>query len=91
MYRYFVSQSVPTSENTGLPSAAVLSANKAVQKVIAESASKQLCTGKKRKYTTTFGQEDRAKIGRFAAQHGNARAVTHFRGEFDLSESTVRY
>ena len=91
LYRYFSSRSLPTSEDTGLPSAAVASANEAVQKGIVQNASEQPCTSKKRKYTTTFREEDRAKIGKFAAQHGNASAVNHFKGKFDLSESTVRY
>ena len=68
-----------------------LPANKPVQKAIVLNTSEQPGTSKKRKYTTTFAEEDRATIGKFAAQHGNARAVNHFKGKFDLSESTVRY
>ena len=68
-----------------------LPANEPVQKVIVQNTSEQPGTSKKRKYTTTFAEEDRATIGKFAEQHGNARAVNHFKGKFDLSESTVRY
>ena len=78
LYRYCASQSLPTSEDTGLPGAAVASANEAVQKAIVQNTSEQPRTSKKRKYTTTFAEEDRATIGKFAAQHGNARAVNHF-------------
>ena len=85
LYRYFSGQSLPTSEDTGLPSATVASANEAVQKAIVQNASEQPCASKKRKYTTTFAEEERAKIGKFAAEHGNARAVNHFKGKFDLT------
>lgn len=49
-------------------------------------------TKRKRQYTTTFTNEDRAKIGKFAAENGNASAVKHFKPTYpDLGESTVRY
>ena len=38
-----------------------------------------------------YSDEDRASIGKYAAEHGNERARKKFSGEYpDLSESTVR-
>ena len=52
------SSDLPTAEQTGLPEKAVSSANCAVT-----SASKEGRTsGRKRKYTTSFTAEDRAKV-----------------------------
>ena len=43
-----------------------------------------------RKYTTNFTAEDRAKVGKYAAENGIAKAQRPFK-ELKLSESTIRY
>ena len=59
------SSDLPTAERTGLPEKTVHSANCAVT-----SASKEGWTsGRKRKYTTSFTAEDRAKVGKYAAEN----------------------
>ena len=88
--RYFKS-SQPTAEETGLTSREVGAANKAVQKVIENvSAGASLRGRQKRKYTTTFTAEDRAKIGRYAAENGYLAAQKRFKSDYDIGESTVR-
>lgn len=78
-----------------LSSKMTAAANKAVQEVL----EKQDVTAtdskdkdkKKRVYNTTFTDEDRAAIGKHAAEHGNAAAVRQFKWKYsDLGESTVR-
>ena len=44
----------------------------------------------KRKYTMSFTAEDRAKVGKYAAENGVAMARKHFK-QLNLSESTVHY
>ena len=67
--RYFKSNQ-PTPEETGLTSREVDAANKAVQKVIGNvNAGASSRGGQKRKYTTTFTAEDRAQIGKYAAEN----------------------
>ena len=41
---------------------------------------------KKRKYTVTFSPEDRAQIGKYAAENGNAAAVR----KYGVGESIAR-
>ena len=81
--------SLPTAEQTGLPSNAVSAANRAVEKTLRGSDGDD-DHKRPRKYTTTFTSEDRAKVGQYAAQNGVARALRHFQS-LNLSESTVRY
>ena len=50
-----------------------------------EEAGNQAKRGKKRKYNA-FTPEDRAAIGRYTAENGNAAAVKKFNG---VGESTV--
>ena len=69
LYRYFQRQGIlPTARDTGLTSHTTAEANKCVEKVV--SGTGQSAT-RKRKYTTTFTGEDRAKIGRYADENGN--------------------
>ena len=46
---------------------------------------------RKRKAYTVFSSEQRAAIGKYAAENGNAAAIKKFKGDFDrkLGESTV--
>ena len=64
---------LPTAEETSLPENAVRSANNAVQNM----QRKEPAGG--RKYTTTFTAEDRAKVGKYAAENGVAKAQRHFK------------
>ena len=63
---------LPTAEETSLPENAVRSANNAVQNMEPAGG---------RKYTTTFTAEDRAKVGKYAAENGVAKAQRHFKLE----------
>ena len=73
-----------TAEETSFPENAVCSANNAVQNM----QRKEPAGG--RKYTTTFTVEDRAKVGKYAAENGIAKAQRHFK-QLNLSESTCTY
>ena len=77
-----------TPEKAGLPTFATAEANKAVERAL-ESGKESTGTkaaGMKRKYTSTFTPEDRAKIGKYAAENGNTRASK----KFCVAESTAR-
>ena len=80
--------SLPTPEQTGIGEEATLEANKAVESLL----SQQQNGGKrKRKPYRRFSDTDRAVIGKYAAEHGNAKAMKKFKQEFpELPESTVR-
>lgn len=89
----------PTDKSHGLEPAAVRSANEKVQEVIDEensnaSTSGNAPGGKKRRrgQYTFYDGELRAKIGRYAAENGDAAACRKFSKELKktLNESTVR-
>ena len=61
--------SLPTAEQTGLPAITLEKANEAVQDDALGHVAKT-ATSRKRKYTITFTPEDRASIGRYAAENG---------------------
>ena len=89
LLRYFKSANrLPTADEAGLPTTVTAEVNKAVEKAL-HGASK-VEKSKKRKYTTAFTPEDRAAIGRYAAENGNAKAVKKFKATHDVGESTVR-
>lgn len=94
LLRYFAksSLSLPTAKDTGLGEATTKEANTAVQRVLEQSMQGGNSTGRKRKIYTSFSDEQRAAIGRYAAEHSNAAAVKKFKGDFEhgLGESTVR-
>jgi hypothetical protein len=80
---------LPTAKETGLSKQAIQEANKAVESILKEQeeeADETPSSKKKRKYTTTFSPEDRAEIGKFAVENGNAGAVR----KYSVGESTVR-
>ena len=79
---------LPTPEEAGLSPAVTREVNKTVEKALMQPAERG-SSGKKRKYTT-FTAEDRAAVGRYAAEHGNAAAVKKFKATLDIGESTVR-
>ena len=64
---------MPTTEQTGLPAITLKKANEAVQDALGYAA--KTATSRKRKYTITFMPEDRASIGRYAAENGTSAAV----------------
>ena len=79
--------SLPTAEQTGIGEEATQEANKAVQSLL----SQQDGAKRKRKPYRRFSETDRAAIGKYAAEHGNAEAMKRFKAEFpELPESTVR-
>ena len=73
-FKFFMKQSLPTSNETELPDAATKEINSAVKKVLEE---RNGVSGRKRRYTH-FTPEARAKIVKYAAQCGNTAAVKHF-------------
>ena len=84
LHRYF-KPLLPSKESTGIGEAATKEANAAIQRVLESERE-----GRKRKYQH-YTPEQRAKIGRFAAENTNAAAVRKFKSEFEsLGESTVR-
>ena len=65
-----------TAKDTGLSEHVVQEANKAVENAQKEQeVSEAPPVKKRRKYTVTFTPEDRAKIGKHAAENGNVAAV----------------
>ena len=83
-------RSLPTPAETGIGEVATKEANRAVQRVLDEQSSQQP-SPKRRKYTT-FNDEQRARVGKYAAENGNTAALRKFRSEIpSLGESTVRF
>ena len=82
---------LPTAAETGLPVLSVESANSAVAKF----GKKQLhhqdapAGSRKWKYTSTFTDEDCAKVGKYTAENSVTRAQKQFR-DLDPGESMVR-
>ena len=72
--RYFKPIStLPTPEETGISAVATKEANKAVKRVLDEDKSEKPPL-KLRKYTT-LSDEQRAKVGKYAAENGNTAAL----------------
>ena len=88
LLRYFKAKaSLPTAEETALGDTVTQLANTAVLREI------QAKRPKKRKAYTMYTAEQRATIGKYASEHGNAAAVKKFKADFEggqLGESTVR-
>ena len=71
----------------GIGERSTVEANVALTEVISDSGPSN---GRKRKHYTAFSDEDRAAIGRHAAENSNVSALKKFRSSFpDLGESTV--
>ena len=91
------SSSLPSTKDTGIGEAATKEANAAASRVLPEKQPQQSSSVSgdrpkvKRKYTS-FSTEQRASIGRYAAEHSNSAAVKKFKSDFEqgLGESTVR-
>ena len=78
---------LPTPQQTGIGEQATIEANAAVQR----ETSADSATSRKRKKYTSFTDNDRAIIGKHAAENGNISAQKKFKSSFpDLGESTVR-
>ena len=45
---------------------------------------------KRRRYTTSYSDEFRAEVAKYALDHGNSAAIRHFKNRLELPESTVR-
>ena len=68
---------LPTTEQIGLSEYAVCSANHAIERMLEKQNCQQgedLSSSRKRKYTMTFTAENRAKVGKHAAENGVAKA-----------------
>ena len=82
---------LPTAKDTGIGEAATREANKAVREELRRpeaNQTKQMC---KRKPYSVFSGEQRAQIGKYAAENGNTAAVKRFKDDYDgqLGEITV--
>ena len=80
---------VPTSNCSSLPEAAILAAKKEVKK----EEERMVKAGNKRGMYGRVSAEDKAKIGKYATENGVTASLRHFRrsDDFsDLKESTVR-
>ena len=76
LLRYFKpANRLPTADEAGLPTTVTAEVNKAVEK--AQHGASKVEKSKKRKYTTAFTPEDRAAIGRYAAE--NVYLLSHTR------------
>ena len=81
-------RTLPTSKATGIGESATKKGNEEVQNVL-DSGEKR--AKKPRKERTVYSGEDRAAIGKYAAENGNASAQKHFKKKFpELGEGTVR-
>ena len=86
--QYFSSQ-LPSHKDTAIGEIATREANKSVKRALEKQQSQQ--QGKKIKRHTHFTDIDRAEIGKYAAENGNASAQRYLKSKFpDLGESTVR-
>lgn len=86
--RYFRKTLLSASE-TEIGEVATREMNKRVQEVLdrVEGSSSRR---RKQKPYTVYSDEDRARIGRYAAENSNASALRKFKGDFpDLSESII--
>ena len=78
--------SLPTPQQTGIGERAITEVNAAVAEVIGDSGHSN---GRKRKRYTAFSDEDRAAIGRHAAENSNASALRKFRSSFYIPSSVL--
>ena len=88
--RYFQpATTLPTASQTQLLPNVLKEVNQAVRAALQpkEYGGRQ---ASKRKYTTSFTPEDRARIGKYASKNGNAAAVKKFKVTHEIGESTVR-
>ena len=87
LHFFQVTASLPTAEETALGDTVTQSANGTVLREV------QAEQPRKRKPYTSFTAEQRATIGKYASEHGNAAAVKKFKANIEggqLGEITVR-
>ena len=88
--RYFKpAANLPTAEQAQLPPNVLKEVNQTVARVLQHEESRSSKTSTKRKYTTALTPENRAVIGRYAAENGNATAVKKFTAKLSVGETTV--
>ena len=84
---YFKASPLPTPKETGIGASATKAANQAVSRVLSPVNEP---VKKKRKVYSAFTDQQRAAIGKYAAECGNAVALRKCQREVpDLGESTV--
>ena len=69
-----------------IPLSAISAANSEVKKYVQTAAGH----GKKRNNYAKFSPEQKAEVGRRAAEHGVASTIRYYDGQFSLKESTIR-
>ena len=80
LFKYFKSpDSLPTAKDTGMSEAVMREVNEAISRVL---TSTEPSTSRKRKVYSVFSDEQRATIGQYAAENGNAAAVKKFKQWF---------
>ena len=101
LLKYFKSSSsLPSAKDTKIGETTTKEADAAISRVLAEKQPQQSSSSPapdrpkvtgKRKYTS-FSAEQKASIGRYAAEHSNAATVQKFKSNFeqDVGKSTVR-
>ena len=83
---------LPTPDEVGLSPSITKEVNQLVERATAgnrrvpDDGTKM----KKRKYTVSFMPEDRATIGKYAAENSNGAAIKRFKASHDIGESTMR-
>ena len=84
--KYFKpANALPTYKESGLSMHATTEVNKAVERAL-QRETEAKSTGRKRKCTSTFTPKERAAIGKYAAENGNAKTSR----KYGVGESTVR-
>ena len=89
--RYFQPATIlPTASQTQLSPNVFQEVNQAVRALQPKENGGRRAS--KRKYTTSFTPEDRARIGKYASENVNAAAVKKFKATHEIGEtqSTVR-
>ena len=92
LHRYFKPASMlPTPNQAQLAPNVLREVNQVVTEALQREEEGSKKTGTKRKYTKSFMPEDRATIGKYAVENGNAATVKKFKATHDIGESTVRF
>ena len=83
--RYFQpATTLPTASQTQLSPNVLQEVNQAVRALQPNVNGGRRAT--KRKYTTSFTSEDRARIGKYTSENGNAAAVKKFKATHEIGE-----
>ena len=79
---------LPTPNQAQLAPNVLREVNQVVTEALQREEEGSKKTGTKRKYTKSFTPEDRATIGKYAVENGNAATVKKFKATHDIGEST---